>query len=1050
MRSLLLLSRRNACFRNFSVFIISVTFFTLNAFSQCTNADFSMGDFTNWQGQTGSCCPINLPTNGIVGGRHTIMSVPGTDPNTGNVLQLICPGYNFSARLGNNGTGAQAEGLRYTYIPTASTALFEYNYAVVLQDPSHAPSEQPRFEIQVRDQFGNVIPCTLYEVAAGNGIPGFQSNGSIRWKDWTTVGLDLTAYIGTPVTIEARTGDCSLGGHYGYGYLVGDCHPLEIQVRYCVGDTSAVLTAPGGFASYLWSTGETTQSITIYNPNPGVQNINCTITSVTGCQAVLSTIIDPIVIDPGFTMVPACYNTGQFTDTSVVFNDVAAQWTWDFGDGNTSNQQNPSHTYSAPGNYNVQLITHSNLGCLDTIIIPVTITPDPVADFLLPTDCGLTVNFTDQSYIPAGGLGVLVGWEWDFGDGNTSNAQNPTHTYASAGTWDVQLVVTNDRNCTDTIVLQYTNNEYPQAGFNMPPLCGLTGTFTDGSQDFFGGVITGWEWDFGDGNTSNSQSPAHTYTSEGTYDVQLIVTDDGGCTDTLVQQYTNNEFPVADMILPTDCGLNVTFNDNSSDPAGGNITGWQWDFGDGNTANVQNPSNTYASENIWPVQLIITDDAGCTDTVAMNYQSKELPVADYTFNDVCYGIDMPFTDQSATAVAVISGWEWDFGDSNGDIAQNTLNNYASWGNYDVELVVTTTLGCTDTIVKQVMVYPLPVVDYTAGDVCLGSSTVFNNNSNIPFGTINSYEWDFGVGYLPVSNQTNPSVVYTSEGMYTVQLIATSDFGCIDSVSKNVNVWPTPQVDFSAGPLAGCYPLDVVFDNLTTISSGTVNYTWDFGDGSNSMTFEPNHVYPNGYNLYTVTLYAVSDHGCDTSITFNNYITVYPNPTAQFMHDPPYMTITDNGMQFINLSIGATTYDWDFGDGNGSSVENPYHFFADTGSYPITLITANQYGCMDTVQYTVIVKPDFTIYVPNSFTPNGDGVNDYFRIVGTGLVEAELLIFDRWGEPLAKLDKDQPFNIGWDGIYAGQPVKQDVYTYKLMVKDILGDLHEVHGHINVIY
>lgn len=1183
----------------------------LNA--QCTNADFSLGNFTNWTGQTGSCCPINLPTTGIVAGRHTLMTVPGTDPITGNNLQFICPGYTVSARLGNSGTGAQGEGLRYTYTPTAQSALFEYNYAVVLEDPSHTPSQQPRFEIQVRDQFGNVIPCTLYEVAAGNGIPGFQTFGSVRWKDWTTVGLDLTAYIGTPVTIEARTGDCSLGGHFGYGYLVGDCHPLEIEVKYCVGDTSAVLTAPAGFANYQWSTGQTTQSITIYNPVPGVQNITCTITSVTGCQATLSTIIDPIVIDPGFTMVQACYNTANFTDTSVVYNDNAAIWTWDFGDGNTSTLQNPTHTYSGPGNYNVMLITESDLGCSDTTFMPITITSDPIADFLLPTDCGLTVSFTDQSYIPPGGVGTIVSWEWDFGDGNTSVQQNPSHTYANAGTWNVQLVVTNDAGCTDTVVQSYTNNQYPQAAFNLPHLCGLTGQFSDASIDFFGGTIVNWEWNFDDGNTSILQNPIHTYANEGTYNVQLIVTDDGGCKDTVIVPYTNNQFPNADILLPPLCGLTFQFMDDSSDPNGGAIVNWQWDFGDGNTSNVQNPFNTYpnsgnwnvelivtdnvgctdtalvsytnneypqadfslpqfcgltgtfndlsvdftggtivnwewnfgdgnmsnqqnplytyasdgtfnvqlvvtddggctdtiihvhnnneypvadfilpnncgldiqftdnstdsfggvivgwqwdfgdantslnqnplhtyASQNLWNVQLVVTDDGGCTDTVIYPYNSLELPIADFTFNNVCFGLNMPFTDQSSANVAIITSWEWSFGDGNQSIISNPQNNYNSWGNYDVQLVVTTADGCTDTIIEQVMVYPLPEVDFSVQDVCLGSVTTFTNNSSIPTGTINNSAWSFGHSSIPASNIVSPSVVYPNEGLFNVTLVSTSDMGCIDSVSQPVNVWPMPNVNFSASPLAGCYPLTPTFDNLTTISSGSIIYTWDFGDGNSSNQFEPQHTYPNGYNIYNVTLLAVSDHGCDTSITLTNYITVYPNPTAEFMHEPDFLTITDNGMQFLNLSLGATIYAWDFGDGGSSNEFNPYHFFNDTGDYQVTLITTNQYGCTDTVLYTIVVKPEFTIYIPNSFSPNEDGLNDVFYVSGTGLVEADFIVFDRWGEALITLNKDQAFNVGWDGRYQGELVKQDVYVYKITVLDIFGDKHELFGHINLI-
>jgi hypothetical protein len=172
------------------LFLLSI----LPAQSQsCENINFEMGDFTHWVGKTGSCCPINLPTTGIVPGRHTIMTnITAKDPHTNNLLSLIPPGYAYSARLGNDNTGAQAEGLSYTLTVGANNSLFIYNFAVVLEDPNHIATQQPRFQIRVTDQLGQLIhACTEYTVVAAATIPDFQSWGTIRWRDWTTVGLDL-------------------------------------------------------------------------------------------------------------------------------------------------------------------------------------------------------------------------------------------------------------------------------------------------------------------------------------------------------------------------------------------------------------------------------------------------------------------------------------------------------------------------------------------------------------------------------------------------------------------------------------------------------------------------------------------------------------------------------------------------------------------------------------------------------------------------------------------------------------------------------------------
>jgi hypothetical protein len=372
------------------VFFILASLFS---FSQCDNADFELGNFTGWVGRTGTCCPINFTNTGIVASQHTITSGTGTDPRTCNQVPVVSPqGGNFSARLGNPQRGARAAGVTYTYTVTANSSLFTYQYAVVFEDPGHFDDEQPRFETQVIAG-GQPIPCTQYMVTASSNLPGFQScpgidaQGnpiSILYRNWSTVGVDLSAYIGQSVTLEFRAGDCDLGGHYGYAYIdaIG-CQPMELEVLYCVGDTAAVLTAPPGFSSYQWSTGETTQSITVdpldYN------QITCTLTSFSGCVAVLSTAINPADPQVNFSAQNSCFCVDpiiEFANTSTSVHSPIISWLWDFGDGTTSTLQNPSHTYSSPGTYNVKLTAVTELGCWDEITYPVTLYPCPTISLI--------------------------------------------------------------------------------------------------------------------------------------------------------------------------------------------------------------------------------------------------------------------------------------------------------------------------------------------------------------------------------------------------------------------------------------------------------------------------------------------------------------------------------------------------------------------------------------------------------------------------------------------------------------------------------------------
>ena len=203
-------------------------------------------------------------------GRHTIMNDIGTDPLACDQITHVAPGGTFSARLGNSDGGAEAERLQYTVAVTANNSLFMYKYAVVLEDPGHIAEEQPRFGIRILDNSGQVVDsvCGQYTVVAGDSISGFESCGNVRYKPWTTVGMDMTPYIGQNITIEFSTGDCSKGAHFGYAYIDAFCSSLTINSSYCRGAQSTTLTAPPGF-SYLWNTGETTQNITVNNPVQG-------------------------------------------------------------------------------------------------------------------------------------------------------------------------------------------------------------------------------------------------------------------------------------------------------------------------------------------------------------------------------------------------------------------------------------------------------------------------------------------------------------------------------------------------------------------------------------------------------------------------------------------------------------------------------------------------------------------------------------------------------------------------------------------------------------
>jgi len=448
--------------RNILITILSFILY-FAGYSQCGNTDFELGNFTGWSARLGSCCPINLPTAGFGNGRQTIMT-QGIDPHSCGGLRTVYAG-TYSARLGNDRVGAQAESLSYALQITSANTIIRYAYAVVFQDPGHATADQPRFQSRVRLANGTVIPCTNYTVTAASNLQGFQycpppppDTAKVAWKDWTEVALDLSAYVGQTVTLEFETGDCNLGGHYGYAYIDAvQCGQVDTHIPYCEGDTSLTINGMGGFASYHWETGDTTQNITI---NPQLYDtISCVVTTVLGCQLTLYYVLDVAPGHPNFMYVVNCNGLVQFTNMSVA-NYTPINYLWTFDDGTTSTDVNPVHSFIS-GNHNVNLSISSNLGCGKDTTIQISVPPILSPSFLVNPVClgetSIFNNTTPQS------PNYYISYLWDFGDGGQSILQNPSHMYLTANIFNVSLTAISNSSppCSSTYFGQAIVNAVP-------------------------------------------------------------------------------------------------------------------------------------------------------------------------------------------------------------------------------------------------------------------------------------------------------------------------------------------------------------------------------------------------------------------------------------------------------------------------------------------------------------------------------------------------------------------------------------------------------------
>lgn len=1040
----------------------------------CNNADFETCNFSGWDLFDGSVNNnpyemINI-TPSTPGGHHTI-TTPGTDPLVG--IPTTDPnGGGCSVMLGDyTGTGSKAASMRQTFLVTPQTTSFTYSYALVLEDPSgHTVGEKPFFKVNMYDQNNNPITCGEYEVISGpinsGGDPDFLPYAAGFYLPWRTTFAPLNAYVGQNITIEFIIGDCSQSGHYGYGYIDANCAPLEIIESDTVvcGGGPVTLTAPAGAASYLWSPGgQTTQSITTATPG----NYSVVVTPVSGstCSVTLTTTIygstDYPVSD--FTASPINICVGEsvtFTDQSyVVGTSSISDWAWDFdGDGlvDDTTQNPPPYVYNTPGTYTAELRVWTN-GCSDTSTITINVNAGPTAGFTFNNVCyGTLMNFTDTSNSNGG---VISNWSWDFQNNGTvdNTNQNPAHGYPTAGSYDVELLVETSGGCKDSIVQTVYVNPLPAANFSAASVC-LTETtnFID-SSTISSGTITNWAWDFDDGiGTSTAQNPTYTYANAGTYNVSLTVTSDSGCIHTITIPVNVYASPTA-AFATNDVCLNTlaNFNSTTSNGNGGTINQWSWDFDYNGVThtpddNTQNPSYNYATPGTYTIQLIITTNAGCTDTTTETITIFPSPVADFTFNDECFGTAISFTDNSNISSGSITNWNWNFDNGNNSAIQNPSELYANDGDYDVTLIVTSDNGCTDTITKNINVWPLPMVDFSPTTVCLNDFTRFIDQSNVSSGSNVAWNWDFDDN--SGSTIQSPIHTYTSEGVYQVQLIVTTDKGCVDSITKAVTVHPLPEIDFSADITEGCTPVIVNFTNNSFITSGNiVSWFWNFGNAGTSTQENPTNISfinPSQAAVATfgVSLTATSNEGCVSKDSVVNMITSYPKPLASFTYDPIDTDIYSSEITFTDNSIIPSQWLWEFGDGSTSMIQNPIHEYADSGLYYVTLYIENVYGCKDTTQKPLKIKPTFAIWIPNAFTPDGDNINDYFTIKGYGIIQLETLIFDRWGEIVFNSIELEP---KWNGTYKGKLVKTDVYVYKVKARDVFGEWHDFIGRVSVI-
>ena len=621
-------------------------------------------------------------------------------------------------------------------------------------------------------------------------------------------------------------------------------------------------------------------------------------------------------------------------------------WKWDLGNGTTSVLKNPVTTYFDAGTYNIKLIVTGANG-VDSIVknqyIVINALPTPVFTVSDTAGCyPLKLRFDDGSFAGSGSISL---WQWDFGDGTLSNDPSPIHTYTSAGNFSVLLRITNTNGCSKVItkpnLIKIQNGVKAVFSYNSNQGCQTSAPVTFINQSTGTGSLS-YLWSFGNGKSSTLQNPVNNYNSAGSYTVRLIVTNSFGCADTLLKPNAINIGVVkADFSKPDTVCTGANFQlKNTSSP--GSFVSSFWSFGDGSNSTDVFPEYAYSVAGTYQVKLV-TDFGSCKDSTVKSIISIPKPKAAFTATNYlsCKApLTTAFNNNSVGGVS----FQWDFGDGGTSTSTNPTHTYTSLGNYSVKLIITNAKGCTDTLLMDQLVKIAPPeilgIDSLPAQGCIPFTTkpIPVIQTGLP---VSSYLWNFGDG--STSTDSLPTHVYTTPGVYNIKLTISTGAGCTDTLTvlEAVKAGNRPNANFSATPLDVCANTSVNFTDLSTGS--TVNdWFWDFGDGTTIYGVQhPTHMY-NDTGRFDVMLVAYN-FGCSDTLIIKKYVRIKP-PIARF--DTAYACGNPLRRNFLDSSIGATSWAWNFGDGGTSSLQNPFHNFASSGIYPVTL-TVSDGSCQHT-------------------------------------------------------------------------------------------------------
>lgn len=856
--------------------------------------------------------------------------------------------------------------------------IYEWSTGETTPSINVCPTQTTTYTVDITEQCSNltitesitvyVVPTPVAGTAAANPTTvciGETTNltlngydGNIQWQSAPNSGGPWTDVAGATTANETSP---PINADICFRAEVSGCGPADISNVVCVtvaptpvldvsdeticaGETTTLTSnvdLTGG--NYTWTpTGQNTADLT--NVSPAATTTYDLEYELNGCIVTES---GTVTVNPQPTTLDLAGSTicdGDVATITATPDEAGGTYTW------TPNVSNNNEANVSPGiGTNTYTVDYDLNGCTYSESVDIIVNPVPTVDIAEQEICnGEDATLTAVPDITGGDF--LWAPNGEVTD-NINVTPNATTNYSVTYTLD-GCIANNDA---DVIV-----NPMPTADFIFTEVCeDIETPLTSNSAVPAPGVIQTREWDIGnDGNVEYyNANTSHDFNGWGNYDVNLRVVTDAGCEDDITQTIEVYPLAIVDFDATPLCLGNPTdFEDLTVVPNGGTIDTWDWDFDDGNTDNVQNPQNTYATAGVYDVNLEITTDNGCVTSQNKDIEIYELPVADFDFVNDCFYNDIEFSNTSSGNA---TNFEWDFDDgSNPNYYENPSHLYNAADMYDVTLFISTDDGCSDEITQSITTYAQPNAEFTVDPTCFETTSEFVDESTInpvDGDVITDWSWSFGDGNT--SNQQNPTNQYAGENVYSTSLTVTTNHGCEDTYVYDAIVWPLPEVDFS--PTDVCLEFDTQFEDESTISNqytnnNNVNWMWDFGDGNTSNQQDPTHTYMSD-GVFTTNLTVTSNNGCINDEDID--VTVHPKPEASFTGEnlsgcsPLCFDLASTST--VNNPSSIVDFEWNFSDGRTYSSSNPEledcfeNNSGNTVNYGVELTVTTDQGCQDT-------------------------------------------------------------------------------------------------------